>query len=253
MIKNALTGITLALTGALLLQTATAAEKTDATAKPQETRDKVSYSIGVDIGSNFKRGDLDLNVDFLVKGIQDAYADKVVMSEEEMKETLMKFQDELREKMMAKMKAEAEKNKAESDKFLEANKKQEGVQTTESGLQYKIIKKGDGPKPTASDVVALNYVGTLPNGHVFDKNPEDQPAIFPVEGIIPGFSEALKLMPVGSKWQIVIPPDLAYGENVPPGASFGPNQALVFEVELLEIKKPEPKAEEAPAAPADKK
>ena len=238
MIKHALAGLALA---ALILQPAIAADKkTDA--KPQETRDKVSYSIGVDIGSNFKRGELDLNPDFLIKGILDAYADKVLMTEEEMRETLMKFQAEMQEKMMAKMKAAAEKNAKDSEKFLAENKKKEGVKTTESGLQFKVITEGKGAKPVAGDVVAINYVGTLVNGTKFDEN-RDGPAMFPLEGIIPGFAEALLMMPVGSKWQVVIPPALAYGENAPP--QIGPNQVLIFDIELLEIKKPEP----APEAP----
>ena len=161
-----------------------------------------------------------------------------------MKTTLQAFQTEMQAKMVAKQKAAAEKNKAESDKFLEENKKKEGVVTTPSGLQYKIIKAGDGPKPKPSDTVSVSYRGTLVNGTEFDKSKE--PVSFQVEGVIPGWVEALQLMPVGSKWQLFIPPTLAYGEQAPP--MIGPNQALIFEVELLEIKKAEKAAEGAEAA-----
>ena len=244
--------LTLALVGILALQPVCKAEKaspSNAGNKPQETRDKVSYSIGADIGNNLKRSDLDLNAAFLTQGIKDAFSGKTVLTDEEMKSTLQAFQAEMQAKMAAKQKAAGEKNKADSDKFLEENKKKEGVITTPSGLQYKVIKEGAGPKPKASDTVSVNYRGTLINGTEFDKSKE--PVTFPVEGVIPGWVEALQLMPVGSKWQLFVPPALAYGEQAPP--MIGPNQALVFEVELLEIKKAEKPAEGAKpdqAAPA---
>jgi len=240
--------LALALAGLLVLQPVCKAEKaapSKDSQKPQETRDKVSYSIGADIGNNLKRSDLDINADFLMRGIKDAFAGKTVLSDEEMKATLQAFQTEMQAKMAAKQKAAGEKNKADSDKFLEENKKKEGVVTTASGLQYKIIKAGDGPKPKASDTVSVNYRGTLVDGKEFDKS--EKPVSFQVEGVIPGWVEALQMMPVGSKWQLFIPPALAYGEQAPP--MIGPNQALVFEVELLEIKKAEPKADKA--APAE--
>jgi FKBP-type peptidyl-prolyl cis-trans isomerase FklB len=239
--------LALAFTGLLLLQpvcNAEQKEKASSSTKPQENRDKVSYSIGADIGNNLKKSDLDLNPAFLTQGIKDAFSGKTVLTEEEMKDTLQKFQTEMQAKMMAKQKAAGEKNKAESDKFLEENKKKEGVITTASGLQYKIVKAGDGPKPKASDTVSVSYRGTLINGTEFDKSKE--PVTFQVEGVIPGWVEALQLMPVGSKWQLFIPPALAYGEQAPP--MIGPNQALVFDVELLEIKKAEKAPEGAEAA-----
>ena len=256
-------GLTLAFAGLLLLQPVCKAEQKETAAskseqkassskgdknasapKPQETRDKVSYSIGADIGNNLKRSELDLNPAFLTQGIKDAFAGSTVLTDEEMKATLQTFQSEMQAKMMAKQKVLAEKNQTESNKFLEENKKKEGVVTTPSGLQYKVIKEGTGPKPKTSDTVSVNYRGTLIDGKEFDKSKE--PATFPVEGVIPGWVEALQLMPVGSKWQLFIPSSLAYGENAPP--MIGPNQALVFDVELLEIKKPE-KTEGADAAP----
>ena len=240
-------GLALALAGLLMLPTGCKAEqKAASTQKPQETRDKVSYSIGADIGQNLKRSELDLNPAFLAQGIKDSFAGKTVLTDEEMKATLQAFQVEMQNKLQAKQKALAEKNKAESDKFLEENKKKEGVVTTPSGLQYKILKEGTGAKPKATDTVSVNYVGTLVNGTKFDESKE--PVTFPVEGVIPGWVEALQLMPVGSKWQLVIPPSLAYGENAPP--VIGPNQALVFEVELLAIKAPEKADAAASATPA---
>jgi len=239
----------LALAGLLLLQPDCRAEKASKAAptKPQETKDKVSYSIGADIGNSLKRSDLDVNPDFLAQGLKDALVGKTVMTDEEMKTTLEAFKGDMQAKMMAKQKAAAEKNKADADKFLEENKKKDGVVTTASGLQYKIIKEGTGPKAKASDTVSVNYKGSLINGKVFDEN-KDGPVTFPVEGLIPAWSEALQMMPVGSKWQLVVPPSLAYGENAPP--VIGPNQALVFEVELLEIKKPEQKEAAEGAKPA---
>ncbi|MDD5349623.1 MAG: FKBP-type peptidyl-prolyl cis-trans isomerase [Chthoniobacteraceae bacterium] len=247
-------GLALTLAGILFFQPGCKAEqKAAAGQKPQETRDKVSYSIGADIGNNLSHSDLDLNPTFLVQGIQDAFAGKTVLTDDEMKATLDKFRADMQAKMQAKQKVAAEKNKADADKFLEENKKQEGVVTTASGLQYKVIKAGNGPKPKASDTVSVNYKGTLPNGQTFDESKE--PVTFPVEGVIPGWVEALQLMPVGSKWQLVVPPNLAYGEaGMPP--TIAPNQVLVFEVELLDAKPTEkaaaPKAadEAAPAASA---
>lgn len=231
--KIALTaGLVLALAGTVFAETAA----------PKETKDKVSYSIGADIGSNLKKADLDINAEFLAQGIKDSFAGKTVMTEDEMKATLQTFQTEMQAKMQAKQKAAAEANKATSEKFLEENKKKDGIKTTASGLQYKIITEGKGPKPKASDTVSVNYRGTLVNGTEFDKSKD--PVSFPVEGVIPGWTEALQLMPVGSKWQLFIPAALAYGENAPP--MIGPNQTLVFDVELLEIKKAEKPEAEAP-------
>lgn len=240
-------GIALALAGIVLLQPASQAEQKTAGQKPQENRDKISYSLGANIGNNLKRSELDVNVDFLAQGLKDAFAGKTVLTDEEMKATLQSFEADMQAKMMAKQKALGEKNKAESEKFLEENKKKEGVVTTASGLQYKVITEGKGPKPKATDTVTVNYRGTLINGTEFDKSKE--PVTFPLEGVIPGWTEALQLMPVGSKWQIVIPPALAYGEQAPP--VIGPNQALIFEVELVSIKAPE-KADATPAAEAGK-
>ena len=243
--KLALTaGLALALAGNLF------AENQPANPAPKETKDKVSYSIGADIGSNLKRSDLDINPDYLAQGIRDAFGGKTVMTDEEMKATLQAFQSDMQSKMAAKQKAAGEKNKAASEKYLEENKAKEGVKTTASGLQYKVITAGKGATPKADDTVVVHYRGTLTDGTEFDSSyKRNEPATFPVTGVIPGWTEALQMMPVGSKWQLVIPPALAYGDNAPP--MIGPSQTLVFEVELIDIKKPE--AAKGEASPAPKK
>ncbi len=235
--KLALTaGLIAALASPLIAEPA----KTDA---PKDPKEKTSYAIGADIASNLKNSELDLNTDFLLKGLSDGFSGKLAMTEEERHATLEAFQAEQQTKMMNKAKEAADANKAASEKFLEENKAKKDVQTTASGLQYKIEKAGDGPKPTAEDTVKVHYSGKLLNGTEFDSSiKRNEPAEFGVSEVIPGWTEALQLMPVGSKWQLFIPPALAYGEQAPP--VIGPNQVLIFEVELLEIvKKEAPEAE----------
>ena len=150
---------------------------------------------------------------------------------------MTELQGQVRERMEAKRKQDTETNKKEGDTFLAANKAKPGVTTLPSGLQYKVLKEGTGPKPTPTDTVECNYRGTLIDGKEFDSSyKRGEPATFPVTGVIKGWTEALQLMPVGSKWQLVLPPDLAYGERGA-GADIGPNATLVFEVELLSIVK----------------
>ena len=163
----------------------------------------------------------------------------------------MEVQNDLRKKQQEKMQVMGEANKKEGEAFLATNKAKQGVVTLPSGLQYKILKEGTGPKPTATDSVVCNYRGTLINGTEFDSSyKRGQPATFPVVGVIKGWTEALQLMPVGSKWQLVIPSSLAYGERGA-GGDIGPNATLIFEVELMSIQE-KPKAEPA-AAPATPK
>jgi FKBP-type peptidyl-prolyl cis-trans isomerase FklB len=160
----------------------------------------------------------------------------------------MQLQKEMQEKQQAKAAAEGDANKKEGDAFLAANKTKEGVVTLPSGLQYKILKEGNGPRPTASDSVVCNYKGTLINGTEFDSSyKRGEPATFPVTGVIKGWTEALQLMPVGSKWQLFIPPDLAYGPRGTPGGPIGPNATLIFEVELISIKDKNPPPDKVPA------
>ncbi len=199
-------------------------------------QDKISYAIGADIGGSLKRMEAEVNLDKLTAGLRDALAgSKLQLSDEEIMASMQAFQTKAREKMMAQRAAATEKAAKAGVEFLEANKKKEGVVTLPSGLQYKVIKQGDGVKPKATDTVKTHYRGTLVDGKEFDSSyKRGEPAQFPVGGVIKGWTEALQLMPVGSKWQLVIPSDLAYGEQGA-GADIPPNSVLVFEIELLEV------------------
>ena len=204
---------------------------------PKTEKEKVSYSIGVNIGKNMKAQGLDINQAFVAQGIKDGYNNsKTAMSDKDMDATMSKFQQEMSAKMQTKQKVDGEKNKKEGEAFLAANQKKDGVITLPSGLQYKILKEGNGEKPTASQTVKCNYRGTLIDGKEFDSSyKRGEPAEFPVGGVIKGWTEALQLMPVGSKWELFVPSDLAYGANGA-GQMIGPNATLIFEVELLSIK-----------------
>lgn len=217
---------------ALLAGQACAGEK----AVLKDEKDKVSYSIGLEIGNKLKSQSIDINADILASGVKDGLSgSKALMTEEEIQETMTAFQKEMMAKQAEKTKALAEKNKKEGDAFLEENKKKEGVKTTSSGLQYKVLKDGEGPMPKATDTVTVNYRGTLVDGTEFDSSyKRGEPATFPVNGVIPGWVEALQLMKVGSKFQLFIPSGLAYGERGA-GQQIGPNSSLIFEVELLSI------------------
>jgi FKBP-type peptidyl-prolyl cis-trans isomerase len=238
--------------------TSSAATKTGTTvAKPGELttlttdKQKAGYAIGMNWGTNLHRQEVDVDIAALLQGLKDSFAGaKTLMTEDEARAALNKLQGEIQAKMQAKTKEE----EAASKEFLSANKGKEGVVTLPSGLQYKILKAGTGPKPAASDTVVCNYRGTLVNGTEFDSSyKRGEPAEFAVNRVIKGWTEALQLMPVGSKWQLFIPSDLAYGEHGPPNSGIGPNATLIFEVELLSIKdKTPPAAAPAPAAVPDK-
>jgi FKBP-type peptidyl-prolyl cis-trans isomerase FklB len=202
----------------------------------KDQKDKVSYSIGVDIGNNLKSLKVDMNLDFLVRGIRDVLSEtKLLMTEQEVQSTMMAFQKELMAKREQQMKVLGEKNKKEGESFLAENKKREGVTTLLSGLQYKVFKAGTGKTPTDTNTVTVHYRGTLIDGTEFDSSyRRGQPATFQVKGVIPGWIEALKLMQEGAKWQLFIPPNLAYGESGA-GSVIGPNATLIFEVELISI------------------
>jgi FKBP-type peptidyl-prolyl cis-trans isomerase len=198
-------------------------------------KDKVSYAIGKQVATNIMRQSLDVDPDVLMKGLKDELAGKSLMTDAEAHTTMTQLFAELRAKQEEKMKEAGEANKKEGAAFLAANKSKEGVVTTSSGLQYKVIKQGTGPKPTSSDTVVCNYRGTLIDGKEFDSSyKRGQPATFPVSGVIKGWTEALQLMPVGSKYELYIPSELAYGERGA-GPDIGPNTTLIFEVELLSI------------------
>ena len=221
-------------------KTATAA-KSAAPAPFKTRKEKFSYALGMDIGTqvggNLKKQSVEVDWNLTAEGLKDAMSGgKTRLTQEEAKAVLDEVQADVRKQQQEKMQQAAATNKAEGEKFLAANKAKEGVITLPSGLQYKILKAGDGPKPTANDQVVCNYRGTLINGTEFDSSyKRGQPATFGVGQVIKGWTEALQLMPVGSKWQLFIPSSLAYGERGA-GAEIGPNATLIFEVELLSIK-----------------
>ncbi|WP_417392178.1 FKBP-type peptidyl-prolyl cis-trans isomerase [Gimesia sp.] len=202
----------------------------------KDQKQKVSYGIGFNLGQNLMRDQLDLDPQILAKGIVDAMTkQKPQMTEEEIRDTLLAFQKELRDQQEAKMKKAQAENVTKGKKFLEANAKKEGVKTTKSGLQYKVIKSGKGKTPTDKDSVTTHYRGTLIDGTEFDSSyKRNQPATFPVSGVISGWTEALQLMKEGDKWQLFIPSDLAYGERGS-GPDIGPNEVLIFDIELLKV------------------
>lgn len=204
---------------------------------PADEKDKASYSIGMQIGQSLKRQGMDINLDQLSAGLKAVLAgEKTALTEEEARQAYTSYAQQMQTKRM-------EKGKKEGDAFLAENKKKEGVQTTPSGLQYKVITKGTGPKPTTNDTVKTHYRGTLIDGTEFDSSyKKGEPITFPVTGVIKGWTEALLMMPVGSKWQLFIPSDLAYGPGGRPGIP--PNSTLLFDIELLGI---EPKTEAAGA------
>jgi FKBP-type peptidyl-prolyl cis-trans isomerase FklB len=203
----------------------------------QTAKEKQSYSIGADIGSKLKSQSIDIDTDLFSQGLKDAFSGgKLLLTEQEMKDTLMALQKELMDKQAERNKQAGEKNKKDGEAFLSENKKKEGVKTLPSGLQYKVIKEGTGKTPKAEDTVVTNYRGTLIDGTEFDSSyKRGQPATFPVKGVIPGWTEALQLMKEGSKWELFIPSNLAYGERGA-GSTIGPNATLIFEIELISVK-----------------
>jgi FKBP-type peptidyl-prolyl cis-trans isomerase len=203
-------------------------------------KEKASYGIGVETAKNLKQQEIEVDADLFIKGLQDGLSGgRLLMSEDEIARTMAIVRSELKQKRMQLIRArakDAEENRKEGETFLAENKARGGVVTLSSGLQYKILKQGDGKKPTEADTVEFHYRGTLIDGTEFDSSyRRGQPATFKVTGVIPGWKEALQLMPVGSKWQLFIPPQLAYGPGGA-GRDIGPNVTLIFEVELLAIK-----------------
>jgi FKBP-type peptidyl-prolyl cis-trans isomerase FklB len=200
-------------------------------------KDQVSYALGMNVGKGLHRESIDVDPNMIMQGLKDAMSGgKTLMTDDQAQQTMVQLQAEVREQEDAKRKAAAQTNMTKGQAFLAANKTKPGVETLPSGLQYKIIKQGTGPKPTLNDIVTCNYKGTLIDGTEFDSSyKRGEPATFPVKGVIKGWTEALQLMPVGSKFELVLPPDLAYGEHGA-GQDIGPNETLVFEVELISIK-----------------
>ncbi|RMH59537.1 MAG: FKBP-type peptidyl-prolyl cis-trans isomerase [Zetaproteobacteria bacterium] len=201
---------------------------------------KFSYAVGLDIGRSVAGLGNDVDQDALVAGIRDQLnGNKPKLSQEEAVKVQQAFFKKRAEKKAAERKAAGEKNKAEGEKFLAENAKRKGVHVTASGLQYEVLKQGDGPKPKPTDRVKVHYRGTFIDGTEFDSSySRGQPAVFPLNGVIKGWTEGLQLMPVGSKYKFYLPANLAYGEQGA-GNRIGPNKTLIFEVELLDIVKPD--------------
>src|SRR5213596_1535115 len=198
----------------------------------KDQKDKVSYSIGMNIGFNLSKQKVDINPDILAAGIKDAIAGKPQLTQDQVKDVMAQFEKDMEQKQ----KQAGEKNKTEGAKFLEDNKKKPGVKTTASGLEYKVEKEGTGAQPKATDMVTVNYRGTLIDGTEFDSSyKRGQPATFPLNGVIKGWTEGLQLMKQGSKYQFFVPSNLAYGERSV-GPDIAPNSTLIFEVELLDAK-----------------
>jgi FKBP-type peptidyl-prolyl cis-trans isomerase len=207
----------------------------------KDEKEKVSYAIGMGVGTNLHKNGVVIDMDGFLRGLKDSMTGgKTVMTEDEARAAITQFVQQIKAK-------ESEVNKKEGESFLAQNKAKEGVVVLPSGLQYKILTPGTGPKPALGDTVVCNYRGTLINGTEFDSSYKSgKPAIFPLGRVIKGWTEALQLMPVGSKWQLFIPPDLAYGERGA-GDVIGPGTTLIFEVELLSIQeKDKPAAKDQP-------
>jgi FKBP-type peptidyl-prolyl cis-trans isomerase len=208
------------------------AKETTPAAMPKTEKERTGYAIGLDIGRMLKTRGLECDLSFLGRGIRDGIAGaKPAMTDQEIQETVQSAQKAAQGRVAAQ-------NKAEADRFFAANAKKPGVKATKTGLQYQVLKEGTGPSPKPTDVVRTHYHGTFLDGKVFDSSVErGEPAEFPVNRVIAGWTEALQMMKVGSKWKLFVPSDLAYGEDG--FGSIPPNTPLVFEVELLGIGKPE--------------
>src|ERR1700674_111854 len=212
-------------------------------------KEKVSYAIGMEMGKGVKAQGIDVDPSILVQGLKDALTDaKSQMSEEELKQVITTLQQEMRQKQMQMQEASAAENKTKGEAFLAANAKKDGVVALPDGLQYKILTAGEGKKPAETDTVLCNYKGTFLDGTEFDSSARAGKAVpFELKNVIPGFREVLQLMPVGSKWQVFIPSNLAYAERGA-GNVIGPNATLIFEIELVSIQAtpPTPPAGGAP-------
>lgn len=223
----------------LLNQYAWAAENQGGQLK--DKKDKISYSIGVDVGKSIQKQKIEINPESFMTGFKDGQANKTtLMTEDEIRQTLLALQTEMLERQKTEMKAMAAKNLNDGQKFLAENKKNKDVVTLPDGLQYRIIKEGKGDSPKATDIVTTHYRGKLIDGTEFDSSyNRGEPVKFTVNGVIPGWTEALQLMKPGAKWELFIPAKLAYGEHGV-GQIIGPNSTLIFEVELLNVEKADP-------------
>ena len=228
-----------------------AAALAQAADKPEfkDAREKNSYSVGANWGNSLKKQEVDVDLEVLIRGLREAFVGQSALSDEQIRESMMALNKEIRAKQEEKRKQQGEKNKQEGEKFLAENKTKPAVVALPSGLQYKVLTDGSGESPKPGDVVTVNYRGTLIDGTEFDSSyKRGQPATFSVTGVIKGWTEALELMKPGAKWQLFIPSDLAYGERGS-GPTIGPNAALQFEVELVSSKPAAPAPAAAPAQP----
>ncbi len=224
----------------MLPTTLWAEDKETKTVAFESFEEKLGYSMGLDVGNYFKGIGEEINFPALLQGLEDAFqGNESRLSAEEIAAVQKQFGEKMQAKQQEQLEQMKEDNLQLGAAFLEENKKKDGVVTTDSGLQYKLLAEGDGPKPKATDTVKVDYVGTLVDGTEFDSSiKRGEPAIFGVDQVIPGWSEALQLMEVGSKYQLVIPSELAYGEKGAPPV-IEPNSVLVFEVDLLGIEQEE--------------
>jgi FKBP-type peptidyl-prolyl cis-trans isomerase len=206
-------------------------------APPQTDVGQTSYAMGVDMARNFKKQGVEIDTELLLRGLKDGYAGKVQMSDKDVRRIMVAFQNDMRQRLTLSRRQAADDNRTRGTEFLGNNKNKQGVVALPSGLQYKVIDAGttNGRHPTEGDLIEVNYRGTTLSGVEFDATEPGKPATLKVGGLISGWREALKQMPVGAKWQIFIPPQLAYGERGA-GSDIGPNETLIFEVELVAIK-----------------
>ncbi|WP_019217543.1 FKBP-type peptidyl-prolyl cis-trans isomerase N-terminal domain-containing protein [Legionella tunisiensis] len=224
----------------MAMSTTIAAADAATTTSLNSDMDKLSYSIGADLGKNFKKQGIDISPAAMAKGLQDGMSGgQLLLTEQQMKDVLNKFQKDLMAKRNAEFTKKAEENKAKGEAFMSQNKAKEGVVSLPSGLQYKVIQTGSGAKPAKDDTVTVEYTGKLIDGQVFDSTEKTgKPATFKVSQVIPGWTEALQLMPAGSTWEVYVPANLAYGPRSV-GGPIGPNETLIFKIHLISVKKSE--------------
>lgn len=205
--------------------------------KAAQSKEHDSMAIGLLIGGNLKETAEDIDLENVIKGIREAFSDKQSMTQAEIQSTVQNFQQQMMERQQARMKKKGEEAEKLGEDFLTANKAKEGIQSTASGLQYKVIAEGKGDKPKATDTAVVQYKGALIDGTVFDSSEKHggKPVSFPINRVIPGWTEGLQLMTPGAKYQFFIPAKLAYGPNPPPGSNIPPNSVLVFDVELVSV------------------
>ncbi len=239
LVAAAVMGLAMSSTIAATDASTTATSATTSTSLNTEM-DKLSYSIGADLGKKFKEQGIDITPAAMAKGLQDGMnGNKYQLTDEQMRDVLNTFQKNLMAKRTTDFNKKAEENKTKGETFLNQNKTKEGVVSLPSGLQYKILQKGDGATPSKEDTVTVDYTGTLIDGQVFDTTEKTgKPATFKVSQVIPGWTEALQLMPSGSTWEVYVPSDLAYGPRAV-GGPIGPNETLIFKIHLISVKKAE--------------